>query len=164
VIALGGADLKRCVDFQSRFPATVLGATGSFALFLGEKMKAVGLDPRPSGVKILFHGAEPGGCVPATKRRVEELWGATLHEFFGATETGMTCHSCRFEAAQKGRAMNLHFMEDSCIVEVVDPKTFEPVPEGKDGVLVVSGLSSEGTPFPRYLLGDYTRLTTEPCG
>jgi phenylacetate-CoA ligase len=63
--------------------------------------------------------------VPATKRRVEELWGATLHEFFGATETGMTCHSCRFEAAQKDRAMNLHFMEDSCIAEVVDPKTFE---------------------------------------
>jgi phenylacetate-CoA ligase len=127
-------------------------------------MKAAGLDPRQSGVKILFNGAEPGGCVPATKRRVEELWGATLHEFFGATETGMTCHSCRFEAAQKDRAMNLHFMEDSCIPEVVDPETLEPVPEGEDGVLVVSGLSSEGTPFPRYLLGDYTRLTTEPCG
>jgi phenylacetate-CoA ligase len=46
----------------------------------------------------------------------------------------------------------------------VDPKTFEPVGEGTDGVLVVSGLCSEGTPFPRYLLGDYTRLTTERCG
>jgi len=164
VIALGGADLKRRIDFQRTFPATVLGATASFALFLGEQMKAMGLDPRQSGVKTLFNGAEPGGCVPATKRRVEELWGATLHEFFGATETGMTCHSCRFEAAQKDRAMNLHFMEDSCIPEVVDPMTFEPVPEGQDGVLVVSGLSSEGTPFPRYLLGDYTRLTTERCG
>ena len=87
-----------------------------------------------------------------------------MHEFFGATETGMTCHSCRFEAAQKDRAMNLHFMEDSCIAEVVDPHTFDPVPEGTTGVLVVSGLSSEGTPFPRYLLGDYTRLTTERCG
>ena len=164
VIALGGADLKRRIDFQRSFPATVLGATASFALFLGEKMKTMGLDPWQSGVKILFNGGEPGGCVPATKRRVEELWGATLHEFFGATETGMTCHSCRFEAAQKNRAMNLHFMEDSCIAEVVDAKTFEPVPEGTDGVLVVSGLYSEGTPFPRYLLGDYTRLTTEPCG
>jgi phenylacetate-CoA ligase len=127
-------------------------------------MKAAGLSPRQSGVKILFNGAEPGGCIPATKKRVEDLWGATLHEFFGATETGMTCHSCRFEATQKERAMNLHFMEDSCIPEAVDPKTLEPVPEGEVGVLVVSGLSSEGTPFPRYLLGDYTRLTTERCG
>lgn len=163
VIALGGADLKRRIDFQRTFPATVLGATASFALFLGERMKAMGLDPRDSGVRILFNGAEPGGCVPATKRRVEDLWGATLHEFFGATETGMTCHSCRFEAAQTNRPMNLHFMEDSCIPEVLDPRTLEPVAEGQDGVLVVSGFSSEGTPFPRYLLGDYTRLTTERC-
>jgi phenylacetate-CoA ligase len=164
VIALGGADLKRRIEFQHMFPATVLGATASFGLFLGERMKAMGLDPRQSGVRILFNGAEPGGCVPATKRRVEDLWGATLHEFFGATETGMTCHSCRFEAAQTSRPMNLHFMEDSCIPEVVDPQTLEPVPEGHTGVLVVSGLYSEGTPFPRYLLGDYTRVTTEQCG
>ena len=164
VIALGGADLKRRIDFLRTFGATVLGATASFALFLGEQMKAMGFEPRQSGVKILFNGAEPGACVPATKRRVEDLWGATLHEFFGATETGMTCHSCRFEAAQQERAMNLHFMEDSCIPEVVDPTTLGPVPEGSDGVLVVSGLYSEGTPFPRYLLGDYTRLTTERCG
>ncbi len=60
--------------------------------------------------------------------------------------------------------MNLHFLEDSYIVETVDPKTLEPVPEGHDGVLVLSGLACEGTPFPRYLLGDYTRLTTERCG
>jgi phenylacetate-CoA ligase len=164
VIALGGADLKRRIEFQHRFPATVLGTTASFALFMGERMKAQGLDPRDSGVRIIFNGAEPGGCVPATKQRVEELWGATLHEWFGATEVGPAGHSCGFEAAQHHRAMNLHFLEDSYIVETVDPKTFEPVPEGHDGVLVMSGLACEGTPFPRYLLGDYTRLTTERCG
>jgi phenylacetate-CoA ligase len=59
--------------------------------------------------------------------------------------------------------MNLHFIEDAYIVEVVDPTTLEPVGEGHDGVLVMSGLYSEGTPFPRYLLGDYTRLTTSRC-
>ena len=164
MIALGGADLKRRIDFQQSFPASVLGATASFALFLGERMKAQGLDPRGSGVRILFNGAEPGGCVPATKRRVEELWGATLHEWFGATEVGPSGHSCRFEAEQHERPMNLHFMEDCYIVELVDPQTFEPVAEGKDGVLVQSGLYSEGTPFPRYLLGDYTRLTGGRCG
>lgn len=164
VIALGGADLQRRIEFQKHFPATVLGATASFALFMGERMKAQGHDPRDSGVRILFNGAEPGGCVPATKQRVEALWGATLHEWFGATEVGPSGHSCSFEAQQKDRAMNLHFLEDSYIVETVDPKTLEPVPEGQDGVLVMSGLASEGTPFPRYLLGDYTRLTTERCG
>jgi phenylacetate-CoA ligase len=164
VIALGGADLKRRIEFQKSFPATVLGATASFALFMGERMKAAGLDPRASGVRILFNGAEPGGCVPATKRRVEELWGATLHEWFGATEVGPSGHSCQFEAQQKDRPMNLHFMEDCYIVEVVDPVTLEPVADGNDGVLVQSGLYSEGTPFPRYLLGDYTRLTRERCG
>ena len=163
VIALGGADLKRRIDFQKNFPATVLGATASFALFMGERMKAQGFDPKESGVRIIFNGAEPGGCVPATKQRVEELWGATLHEWYGATEVGPSGHSCVFEAGQKERAMNLHFLEDAYIVEVVDPATFEPVPEGKDGVLVMSGLYSEATPFPRYLLGDYTRLTTSPC-
>jgi phenylacetate-CoA ligase len=164
VIALGGADLKRRIEFQKSFPASVLGATASFALFMGERMKAQGFDPRTSGVRILFNGAEPGGCVPSTKRRVEELWGATLHEWFGATEVGPSGHSCVHEAAQKDRPMNLHFLEDSYIVETVDPTTLEPVAEGNDGVLVMSGLYSEGTPYPRYLLGDYTRLTTERCG
>ena len=164
VIALGGADLKRRIDFQRTFPATVLGATASFALFLGEKMKSMGFDPRSSGVKMIFNGAEPGGCVPSTKQRVEELWGAELAEWFGATEVGPSGHSCKFEAAQKARAMNLHFIEDCYITELVDPKTFEPVAEGSDGVLVMSGLYSESTPFPRYLLGDFTRLTTERCG
>jgi phenylacetate-CoA ligase len=142
----------------------VLGLHHREAAFMGERMKAAGLDPKKSGVRILFNGAEAGGCVPATKRRVEELWGATLHEWFGATEVGPSGHSCVFEAQHKDRPMNLHFLEDAYIVELVDPNTLEPVAEGKDGVLVQSGLYSEGTPFPRYLLGDYTRLTSERCG
>jgi phenylacetate-CoA ligase len=163
VIALGGADLQRRIEFQKRFRPTVLGATASFALFLGETMKQKGFDPRESGVKYIFSGAEPGACVPATKRRVEELWGAELHEWFGSTEVGPSAHTCRHEVKQRERPMNLHFLEDSYIVEAVDPKTLEPVAEGEEGVLVMSGLYSEGTPFPRYLLGDYVRLTTAPC-
>lgn len=164
VIPLGGADLQRRIDFQRRFRPTVLGTTASFALFLGETMKRQGFDPRESGVRVIFSGAEPGGCIPATKQRVEALWGATLHEWFGATEIGPSAHSCRFEAGQQELPMNIHFMEDCYIPEVVHPETLEPVAEGEDGVLVMSGLYAEGTPFPRYLLGDYCRVTTAPCG
>jgi phenylacetate-CoA ligase len=164
VIPLGGADLKRRLDFQRAFRPTVLGTTASFALFMGETMKGQGIDPRESGVRVIFSGAEPGSCIPATKQRVESLWGAELHEWFGATEVGPSAHSCRHEVRRVDGPMNIHFLEDCYIVEVVDPQTFEPVAEGQDGVLVMSGLYSEGTPYPRYLLGDYCKVTSTPCG
>jgi phenylacetate-CoA ligase len=59
--------------------------------------------------------------------------------------------------------VNTHLMEDSYIPEIVHPETFEPVKEGEEGILVVSNLFSEAQPILRYVMGDWTSITTEPC-
>ncbi len=58
----------------------------------------MGLDPATSSVRYLFCAGEPGFSVPGTRRHLQEMWGAELHEFYGCTEAapsagGYTCHA-----------------------------------------------------------------------
>jgi phenylacetate-CoA ligase len=81
-----------------------------------------------------------------------------MHEV-AMTPFGYTCEQ---EVNQSERPANVHLMEDVYIAEVVHPETYEPVEEGKEGVLVVSNLFSESQPILRFLMGDLTALTKEP--
>ena len=57
----------------------------------------------------------------------------------------------------------IHVNESEFIVEVVDPKTLEPVPEGEEGELILTNLSRIGFPILRYRTGDLVRLNQAPC-
>ncbi len=164
VIPGGGMDGKMRGTYVDMLKPTILAATPSYLLYLGEHMKnEVGIDPAKSSVKFLIAGGEPGASIPATKKRIEELWNAELHEYIGFTEgaTHAGGYSCQVEG--KKEAMSPHLMDDLQIFEVVDPQTFEPLPEGERGVVVCTNLCSEMMPTPRFLVGDFTTITTEPC-
>jgi phenylacetate-CoA ligase len=93
------------------------------------------------------------------------MWGAELHEFYGCTEAapsagGYTCHPI---AAQSEGPISTHLMEDVQIWELIDPETHQPAPDGTRGVSVVTNLCSESSPQLRFLVGDYTTLTHDPC-
>ncbi len=165
VLSGGGMDSKRRAYMIDTFRPTILGATPSYALYLGRTMQELGYDPRQSSVRLIVTGGEPGACIPATKARIEGLWGARLVEFYGCTEASPTAggYTCREESEQQDHAMNPHLMEDIQIWEVVDPVTYEPLPLGKRGLTVVTNLFSEGSPQIRFLIGDYAVLTEEPC-
>jgi phenylacetate-CoA ligase len=121
--------------------------------------------PEDSSIRIIVCAGEPGACVPATKRRIEELWHAELHDDFGCTEVAMTPlgYTCAHQVRQKDHPVDVHLMEDVYIPEVLHPVTMQPVPEGERGILVVSNLFSESQPILRYIVGDWMSLTTEPC-
>jgi len=165
VIPGGGMNTQRRALFIKNFEPTVLACTPSYALYLGRTMEEQGYSPEDSAIRLVITAGEPGPCVPATKRRIEALWGAKLHDNFGCTEVAMTPfgYSCAWEVEQDDRPMNTHLMEDSYIPEIVHPETFEPVKEGEEGILVVSNLFSEAQPILRYVMGDWTAITTEPC-
>jgi phenylacetate-CoA ligase len=166
MIAMGGFDLKRRINFINTRRPTVMATTPSYALHMGETMREMGLDPAASSIRLIASGGEPGASIPATKRRIEEMWNAELCDWFGATEFGPAAHTCRPQGRRTDSAPEIHFMEDCYLVEVVDPETHEPVPDGQPGMLVVTGLATEGVPTLRYFVGDIVTLsrTACPCG
>lgn len=166
IIPGGSLDSRRRALFINTYRPPILACTPSYALFLGYVMLEMGFAPATSSVRLLLCGGEPASGIPATRRRLEELWGAELHEFYGCTEAApyAGAYTCHWQAGRTAEPVSPHLMEDLAIWEVVDPKTREPVAEGERGVSVVTNLCSEASPQLRFLVGDYTTLSTETCG
>lgn len=168
IIPGGGMDSRRRLFFIQETNVTCVVGVPSYVLHLGQvAKKEYGIDlAKDTKVTDLVTMAEPGPCIPSSKQRLEDAWGgARLHDLFGHTECFPTATgwSCAEENAVRGRPMRDHLSEDMGIFEVLDPETYEPLPPGQRGVLVVTNLWSEGIPALRYLMGDYMVYSTEPC-
>ncbi len=152
----GGVDTNTRAAFVDRYGVTMLAATPSYLLFLGNAMREHGLDPAASSVTRVITGGEP--VAQSTQERIAETWGCEVHQFYGCTEAspsagGYTC----------GAGPWLHCMDDTHVLETVDPETLQPVPDGERGLSVMTNLFSDASPQIRFLVGDYTTLTHEPC-
>lgn len=93
---------------------------------------------------------------PLKRERLEAKVGATVFEMGGMGDVGLHTSSC---TAQDG----MHLREDMFIVEVVDPQTGAPVPEGEQGEFVFTSLWDEGMNHVRWRSDDIGVLTSEPC-
>ena len=164
IITAGGLDSSARLRFIDRYKPTILACTPSYALYLASLMSEQGLDPAASSIRYLFCAGEPGFSIPSTRKRLEETWQAELHEFYGCTEAAPSAggYTCAAVAAQKDGTVSTHFMEDVQIWEVVD-ENLQSLPDGNKGLTVVTNLCSEASPQLRFLVGDYTTLTHEPC-
>ena len=165
IVTAGGLDSRTRARFIDQFKPTILACTPSYAMYLGNLMRDLGLDPAASSVRYLFCAGEPGFGVPSTRRRLEEIWGADLSEFYGCTEAAPCSggYSCSAVAAHKDGPVSTHLMEDAHIWETVDPETLRAVPEGQRGLSVVTNLVSEASPQLRFLVGDFATLSSEVC-
>jgi len=163
VMTGGALDSKRRAYFIHTFSPTVLVATPSYCLFLGSVMQEMGYDPATSSIRMIVSGGEPGVCIPSTKRRIESLWGARLHEMYGCTEAAPSAGGCLCHAEVHNYRPSTHLLEDCQIWETVDPQTFAPLPPGGRGLTVATNLISEGSPQLRFLVGDFATLTHEQC-
>ena len=67
--------------------------------------------------------------------RMEEAWGARIHEGYGASQTygGFVMSSCERGAVSDGQRNGMHFYEWAILLEVLDPETLEPVGPGEVG-------------------------------
>jgi phenylacetate-CoA ligase len=128
--------------------ATVLICTPSYALHLAEAAEGEGIDPaRNLFVRKTIHAGEPGAGIPATRERIETLWGAQCFDHPGASEIGAYGFSC---SARRG----VHTNEAEFIAEVVNPETGAPVAAGEAGELVMTNLGRAGFPVVRFRSGD----------
>lgn len=159
VPAAAGNTLRQ-LKFFTDFKTTVVHAIPSYAARLYEVMVEKGIDPRrDTSLRTLVIGAEPHS--EDTRRRIEDMLGVKAYNSFGMSE--MCGPGVAFECkCQNG----LHIWEDYYIVEIVDPDTLEPVPDGQVGELVLTTLNREAMPLLRYRTRDLTRILPGdcPCG
>jgi len=138
--------------------ATVLCCTPTYALHLADSAGKEGIDLSTSAVKRIVVAGEPGGSVPATRDRIENLWrGARVFDHHGMTELGAVSFEC------PERPCVLHIMEDAYLPEVIDPSSGVAVNPGEQGELVLTSLGRFGSPLLRYRTGDLVKSSAEPC-
>lgn len=135
--------------------ATVLCCTPTYALRLGEVAAEAGFDLSRSRVRRIIVAGEPGGSIPATRSRIEQLWhGAQVFDHHGMTEVGPVTYEC---PAQPGV---LHVIEAGFYAEIIEPNSGKPVQPGHSGELVLTPLGRVASPLLRYRTGDLVRLVT----
>ena len=159
VPAAAGNSLRQ-IKFIKDFGTTAIHAIPSYVTRLYEVMQQEGVDPRrDTKLKVLAIGAEPHS--EEQRQRIEQMMGVKAYNSFGMSE--MCGPGVGFECPEQN---GLHFWEDYYIVEIVDPETLEPVPDGEIGELVLTSLCREAMPLLRYRTRDLTRVLgrTCPCG
>lgn len=138
---------------------TVLCATPTYAIRLGETAAEQSLRISSGTVRTLLVAGEPGGSVAGTRARLQELWpGAKIFDHHGMTEVGPASYQC---PAKPGR---LHIIEPAYLPEVIEPGSGRVLGAGETGELVLTTLGRTGSPVLRYRTGDIVkRGAVGPC-
>ena len=148
------------VDLQCQFmldmQSTVLCCTASMGLLLAEEIHQRDLTGKINIGKVIY-GSERSSR--SMRQKISDLFGgAELFDITGMTElygpgTGIECphHDC------------IHYWADYYLIEILDPKSLEPVPDGEWGEMVVTTLRKEAVPLIRYRTRDITRIIPGTC-
>ena len=157
-IPSGAGNSKRQIQIMRDFSTSVIHIIPSFLLLLMDVVKEMKVDPRKDlSLRIAFVGAEPYS--EEVRRRLEDFYGVKVYNSYGLSE--MNGPGVAFECLYQS---GLHVWEDAYIVEIIDPKTLEPVPDGQYGELVMTTLKREAMPILRYRTRDLTRILPGACG
>ena len=157
-IPSGAGNSKRQIQIMRDFSTNVIHIIPSFLLLLMDVIKEMKVDPQKElSLRIAFVGAEPYS--EEVRRRFEDFYGVKVYNSYGLSE--MNGPGVAFECpCQNG----LHVWEDAYLVEIIDPNTLEPVPDGQYGELVMTALKREAMPILRYRTRDLTRILPGECG
>ena len=157
VIPMSSGNTQRQIMMMRELGTTVLCCTPSYATYLGETIREMGLDPKKDlKLRAGCFGAEP--WTEAMRQHIEELLCIDACDIYGLTE--ICGPGAAFECLEKH---GMHINEDHIYPEIVDPVTGEPLPCGQTGELVFTTLTKEGTPMLRYRTHDLCRLDDSPC-
>ena len=144
------------LDLMRMFHPTAWIGMASYGIQLANLARAEGFDLAGSGIEKILCSAEPLSDIK--REKLADLWGAPVRDCYGMTEMMML--GCE-DAACDG----FRFWSDYCFPEVVDETTFEPVPEGTPGLLIVTSLvTNNATPFLRWNTGDIVTMRSKING
>lgn len=159
VIPTSSGNTKKQIMFMQDMETTLLVATPSYALHLGEELRARGIDPaKDLQVRIGLFGGE--GMTEPMRDEMHKVWG---NQFVCTQNYGMSELCGPGVSGECTELCGMHINEDWFIPEIINPETGEVLPKGEHGELVITCLGKEALPLIRYRTGDLTRLMYEPC-
>ena len=156
-IPMSSGNTQRQIMMMKELGSTILCCTPSYATYLGETIREMGLVPgKDIKLKSGVFGAEPWS--EEMRQHIEELLGIDAMNIYGLTE--IAGPGVAFECKEKH---GMHINEDHVIAEIIDPVTEEQLPPGTPGELVLTTITKEGQPMIRYRTHDICTLDDTPC-
>lgn len=157
VIPAGPGNTKRQISLMQDFRTTTLHITPSYALYLASVMHNEGLDPQKDfTLRRAYLGSEPYS--EETRKKIEKFFHIDVYNSYGLSE--MNGPGVAFECKEKN---GMHLWEDNFFMEIIDPDTGKPLPDGEKGELVLTTLCREAMPILRYRTSDITTILPGRC-
>ena len=154
---------ERAAEWCALVKPSALYGTPSYALYLAETARQMGLDPlQDFGFRFMFFSGEPGASVPATRKLIEDTFGCYVVDQGSMAEMTpwMSNSGCRHLSS------GMHLWQDIVYTELVDPESRQNLPIGAEGVPVYSHTERTSQPMIRYWSGDIAQwdMVDCPCG
>ena len=156
VIPIGGGNTRRQIQVMKDFKTSTLHVTPSYLLHIHSALGEYDTKPSDLFLKRAFLGAEPYS--ENTRLKLEDLYGMDCYNSYGLSE--MNGPGVAFECVYK---QDMHLWEDAYILEIIDPATGEPLPDGETGEVVLTNLTRTALPLLRYRTRDLAFVHPEPC-
>lgn len=156
VLPMSTGNTKRQVRLMKDFDVDCLCCTPSYSLNIAEVAQEEGYDVHEFPIHAGILGAEP--CSEATRAEIEQKMGIQVYDIYGLSEVMGPGVACECE-----KQHGLHVCEDQFIIEILDPKTLQPVPDGEWGEVVFTTLCKECSPLVRYRTRDISRILVGEC-
>lgn len=154
-VPMGPGNTDKQLQMMMDLKTTVLTATSSYALLLAEEINKRGLRDQIHLKKGVF-GSERWS--KKMREYIRNELGVELYDIYGLTEIygpgiGITCE----------KEQGIHYWDDYVYIEIINPETGEPVPDGETGEIVITTLVKEGAPLLRFRTHDLSRIIPEKC-
>ncbi|CAN5691370.1 phenylacetate--CoA ligase [soil metagenome] len=157
VVPVSGGMTERQLALIEDLRPDVISCTPSYALTLAQAFTERGVTPDEISLRFACVGAEP--WTDSMRAEIDAGLGIRATNIYGLSEIIGPGVSNECIEARDGSHVN----EDHFLPEIVDPESGEPLPDGEQGVLVVTTLTKQALPLLRYWTGDVTSLSREPC-
>ncbi|MBU0680389.1 MAG: phenylacetate--CoA ligase [Proteobacteria bacterium] len=156
VIPISSGNTKRQIQIMQDFRTTALVCTPSYALVLADAMEDLDININALCLKYGLFGGEPWS--EEMRREIQDKLGIIATDNYGLSE--VMGPGVAGECIERN---GLHINEDHFLMEIINPETLEPVPDGEVGEVVVTTLTKEGFPVIRYRTRDLAKIISAPC-
>ncbi len=156
VIPVSSGNTPRQIAIIEDFGSDIICCTPSYAMYIAEEMERAGVDISSLRLRAGIFGAEP--WTEEMRGQIEQKLGIKAYDIYGLTEIigpGVAYECCE----QRG----MHVNEDHFIIEIINPRTGEHMPEGEQGEIVFSCITKEAFPLLRFRTKDIGVITHEKC-
>lgn len=155
-IPVSSGNTKRQVDILRDYGSDFLCCTPSYAMYIGETMRDMGIDPKTLKLRGGIFGAEAWS--ENMRREIEKILDIKAYDIYGLSE--IAGPGVSFECKEQ---TGMHINEDFFYPEIIDPETGEQLPDGEYGELVFTCIGKEALPLLRYRTRDICKLSHKPC-